>query len=84
LYEYEVIQQKYAPIAQLTARLVPLSLGIALERTALEFWRRLEEETGPRREQRSDPELSLDGTITPQPMPVGTDRMAPPERTAAR
>jgi PadR family transcriptional regulator, regulatory protein AphA len=40
---YEDIQHKYSPIPQLSSRLIPLSLGIALEKTALGFWRDLAE-----------------------------------------
>lgn len=46
---YEEIHTKYSAIPQLSARLVPLSLGIALERTALGFWRDLTQQasSGP-------------------------------------
>lgn len=42
---YEEIREKYSAIPQLSSRLVPLSLGIALETTALGFWRDLAEQT---------------------------------------
>jgi PadR family transcriptional regulator AphA len=42
---YEDIQHKYSPIPQLSSRLIPLSLGIALEKAALGFWRELAERT---------------------------------------
>jgi PadR family transcriptional regulator, regulatory protein AphA len=44
LVEYEEMQKKYAPIPELSTRLIPLSLGIALERAALSFWRDLADE----------------------------------------
>ena len=42
---YEEIQEKYSAIPQLRSRLVPLSLGIALETAALGFWQDLAEQT---------------------------------------
>jgi hypothetical protein len=41
LVEYEEMQKKYAPIPDLSTRLIPLGLGIAPERAALSFWRDL-------------------------------------------
>lgn len=41
---YEEIQDKYSPIPELRPRLIPLSLGIALERAALGFWTDLAEQ----------------------------------------
>jgi DNA-binding PadR family transcriptional regulator len=39
LREYEEIQRKYSSIPELDSRLLPLRLGIALEKAALTFWR---------------------------------------------
>lgn len=38
LQEYEDIHGRYSDISDLRARLIPLTLGIALERAALQFW----------------------------------------------
>jgi len=41
--EYEAIVQRFSDDESVATRLVPLELGIQLERTALEFWRGLAE-----------------------------------------
>jgi PadR family transcriptional regulator, regulatory protein AphA len=38
LAEYEQMQARFSDRADLAQRMIPLDLGVALERTALEFW----------------------------------------------
>jgi PadR family transcriptional regulator, regulatory protein AphA len=47
LEEFEHILKRFAGLTRYEQRLVPLELGIALEHTALEFWRGRTAESGP-------------------------------------
>jgi DNA-binding PadR family transcriptional regulator len=41
LAEYEQIRERFGDSPELATRMIPLQLGLALERTALEFWQGL-------------------------------------------
>lgn len=44
LREYETIERRFQHRPELAVRMAPLNLGLELERTALRFWRRVEEQ----------------------------------------
>jgi DNA-binding PadR family transcriptional regulator len=82
LAEYDAMLKRFGGRGDIAQRMIPLELGIALEKTALEFWRGLIHRSGhdETTESRRPPLASPDQT--PSPPTLNSDRSAARPGTA--